>query len=484
MRLLGRVGVFLALTISLFGAKLEVSNTQIVAGEKLIFRLSADGKDVKFPSIDEIDGFKVSKGGIQKSSSSSVQIINGKMSKEDKNTFLQDYIIYPTKDITIPAFVLDVDGAEQYTQRLKISVASQEQINQKLPYKISLHVENQNPYVGEIFKLSLKIELDERLDIGDIRLGENDFDGLFIKDKPIQKVKNEDGYKIIYLEYWASALKDGNLNIKPAQVHLGFASRNHDPFSIFGQSYDYKTIRSNPLALHVKPLPQGVNAVGDFEISASVDKEEVEAVKPVNVEVVIKGSGNLNEIESLKPKDANVTIYGDKPIVKSYMKNGVYKSKWSQKLAFVGSKDFTIEPFSFTYLDSKTAQIKTISTKPLHVKVKGSVSKSIQAQKSTIEKAKDDVVTDKKEALGWEWIVVSFLGGIFVSFVFIKFKNIKFKRQKIFKSDKDILQEILPYKDKDAELDSWIAKLESNVYGDKKEKIDKKRINTILEKLR
>ncbi len=482
MKLLGKIALILTFTCSLFGANIELSSTELVSGEKLIFRLSAKGDNVKFPSIDEIEGFRVSKGGIQRSSSSSIQYINGKITQESTNTFSQTYALFPTKSLTIPAFILDVDGKEQYTQPMQINIISQDKLNSKIPYKVSLHVDNQSPYIGQMFKLSLQIKLSERSGVADIKLGKNGLDKLYIKDKPIQRVKNENGYKIISLEYWASALKAGQINLDAFEVHLGFESASRDNFFVFGQNYDYKTIRSNPLSLHVKALPQGVSAVGEFEISASVDKSEVEAGKPVNVELSISGVGNLSEVEGVKRELKGVNIYDDKPIVSSRIENGVYKSKWSQKLAFVGADDFTIEPFVFKYLDAKTSKIKSISTKPLHVKVKGSVSKSVQVQKSTIELPEKTKMVVKKEGINPLWLILAFILGMCLEFLLIKAKKTNLKKVKIFKNDKELLQEILSFKGKDLELDEQIDKLEANIYEGKSEKIDKKKIKDIITK--
>ncbi len=483
MGLIGKIGLFFILVASVFGAKLEISNTEIVAGERVVFKLSANGQDVKFPQIDDIDGFVVSKGGVQRSSSSYTKIINGKIQRENKNIFSQSYAFFPNKDITIPAFIVEVDGKEEYTKPFKIKIISQDQMDKKIPYKVSLHVDNQNPYVGEVIKIFLQIRLDERLDVGDVRLGKNDFGDLFVDDKPVQSGKNENGYKILNIEYWARALKKGDLEIKPFEVLLGFAQRERDIFSIFGQNYDYKTIRSNPLTLHVKALPKGVSAVGDFKIDAKVDKTSTNAGKPVNVEVSISGIGGLGEIESLKKEVENATIYDDKPILKTQVENGVYKSKWSQKLAYVGTKDFTIEPFIFKFLDPRTNKVKIIQTKPIKVKVQGELSKSVEVWNASIEKPLETKFIVKKEGINWLWLILAFFLGMVTEFILFKIKRAKLKKTKLFKNQRDILQEILHLKGKNEELDGWIEKLENNIYGGDNHKINKKAIGKILKKL-
>ncbi len=478
--IIGLVGFLLMLT-PLCGADIQVSSTQIVSGEELAFKLSAKGDEVHFPDIDKIGGFEVSKGHQSSSTRQSYSNINGKAHRENITTHSQTYLLYPTKSLTIPALSIEVDGKKEYTKPVKVALVTKADMNKKIPYRLRLFVSDKSPYVGQMIRLKVRVELDERLQIGDLRLEKSSFTGLSIKNKPTQSSKNENGYRILELEYWASALKKGKLHIKPVEVHLGFSSNENDVFSALRNAYAYKTIRSNSLDLKVKALPRGVSVVGDFKISASVDKKKVLSGKPVNVRLRIEGKGNLSELGSIKAKLENGTVYEDKPKLEVSFKKGVYESKWEQKIAYVGSKNFTIEPFVFSFLDAKSGKVKTLKTKPIRIKVKGKVQQSQKTtQVSVIEKPSKTKIVVKKEGISPAWLILSFVLGMVLMFILLRLKLTKPKKPKIFKSNKDILQEILPLKGKNEELDAWIKKLEDKIYGTKKEKIDAKRIQKIL----
>ena len=90
---------------------------------------------------------------------------------------------------------------------------------------------------------------------------------------------------------------------------------NVDPFeAFFNGGSGYVEVKKNIIApgmtIQVDPLPQKPEGfsggVGQFSISASVDKNTVKAGNPVKVRVVIGGNGNLKLIiqpELSLPKD-------------------------------------------------------------------------------------------------------------------------------------------------------------------------------------
>lgn len=473
MKLLGKIGLIFICLVYTYGAKLTLSNSQIIPGEEVSFQISATGKNIAFPDINKIDSYKVMKTG----SGINTVVINGSITTEKT----QGYVFSPTSDVTIPAFIVKVDGKEEYTKQTKINIISQSQMQSKPPFHITMDVDNKSPYVGQMIQLHVTIKIDERLSIGDLQMGIDGLDNFWNKDKPSQTQSNENGYKILKANYWLSPLKDGNLTLGPATVRVGIRSRSSGQFNSFFERMNYKTFSTKPIPLHVKPLPSGAKVSGDFTIEAVADKKDVEAGKPVNVTIQIKGNGNLDELESLKNEIQNVVIYDDKPSIKSGSVGGTYESSWRQKLAYIGSNDFTIPPFSLTFFDTKSGKIKTIKTNSILVHVKGNVAKSVESKSEIIAPTKTKVIV-KKVDTNWLYIALSFVCGIILGWIVSKvnFKILSPKKARIFKNEKEILQEILPLHGKDKKLDSWIIKLEENIYQNKNHKIDKKEISNFL----
>lgn len=475
MKLLGKLGIFLIFLSSLYGANIKVSSSQILKGEAVEFELSASGGDIEFPDISSIDGVRVQSVG----SGINYSNINGKTTTIKTNK----YIFYPEQSTTIPAFVINVDGKEQYTQPVQIKIVSQEKMNNKLPYSVSLHVSDKNPYVNQMIKLEIELKIDERLNVGDLKIsGIGGLDKFWTKEKPTQQTTNIDGYVINRVNYWISPLKDGNLTIGPVGINIGITTQNRDPFGgFFGRSLRYKSIKSNTISLHVKPLQGGAKVAGDFTIEAIVDKSEVKAGKPVNAIVHVKGYGNLEELESLKQDIDSVIIYDDKPQIKSKIIGNKYESTWSQKIAYIGSKDFTIAPFSLTFFDTKLGKNRTIKTDPISIRVDGKVAKSVDSESKIIKPTKIKSIVETKN-VSYFWIIGSFILGLCLGVLFsrVDFRSLLPKRTKIFKNDKEFLQEMLAYKGKNRELDEWILKLEENIYKNKKHHISKQIIYKLI----
>ncbi len=485
MKIIGKILLSFFIISFSFGAKLEVSNTQIAKGEKVVFSISAEGKDVEFPSIDEIDGNEVQSSTVSKSTSSQTSIINGKMTQKHTITQTKIYAFFPSKSLTIPIQTINVDGKEEYTKPVNIEVLSKDQMKNKIPYSLSMSVDKDDIYVGEILKLKVILKIHEQLKPQDLRMGLDELTNFWREKEANQNNYKSNGYNVYEAIYWLSPLKEGNISIKPAQVSIGFSSGYNDPFgSFFGNSLDYKTIASNPLKLKVKALPMGANAVGDFKISASVDKSQTKENEPINLNIKIDGLGNLASLKAFKPDISNVVAYDDKPSIKTDTSLGHFKSTFTQKIALVGQDSFTVPPFSFTYLDAKTKKLKTLHSKPININVK---KQTKHEQSQIITPTKNNTQTKEviKEVVttNWAYVICAFFIGLILGYILNLLKpNFKTPKMNLFQNDKDILQDILPHKNKDKRLDEIIKNLEDNVYKNKTHKIDKKEIANILSK--
>src|ERR1700754_148384 len=104
---------------------------------------------------------------------------------------------------------------------------------------------------------------------------------------------------------------EGDITLDPISfffvVRESNAASDDDMFGQFFGSYnDVKyRIKSTPVVVHVKPLPQAGKpegfggAVGRFSISTGIDKKELKANEPLNYKIKISGTGNLKLIKPL-----------------------------------------------------------------------------------------------------------------------------------------------------------------------------------------
>jgi hypothetical protein len=155
---------------------------------------------------------------------------------------------------------------------------------------------------------------------------------------------------------------------------------DNDPFSLFGRSmFGSKrvTLRTDPITIHVKPLPPGAppefaGAVGDFAITSTIDRTQATQGEPVTLTVTLSGTGNLRtvpdptlpSVDEFKNYDSSsssdVTTSGDH----------VRGQRTSQVLLVpLRAGPATIPPVSFAWFDPKSAGYKTARTAPIPIMV-------------------------------------------------------------------------------------------------------------------
>ena len=158
-------------------------------------------------------------------------------------------------------------------------------------------------------------------------------------------------------------------------------NRDIDPFEAFfngGSGYIEvkRSIKAPGVTIQVDPLPTKPDnfsgGVGHFNISGQLDKSEIKANEPVNIRVVISGTGNLKLIKQPTvnfPKDFDK--YDPKVTDKTQLTtNGVEGNMVYDFLAVPRNQGkYTIPPVEFVYYDTSANAYKTIKTQPFELTV-------------------------------------------------------------------------------------------------------------------
>jgi hypothetical protein len=228
-------------------------------------------------------------------------------------------------------------------------------------------------------------------------------------------------------------------------------NRNIDPFEAFfngGSGYIEvkKAINAPGVDIQVDPLPDRPvgfsGGVGKFNISATLDKNEVKANDPVNLRVVVSGVGNLKLIKEPEvgfPKDFD--RYDAKQTDKTKLTvNGVEGSMVYDFLVVPRHQgDFDIPPVEFIYFDTASKQYKTVKTQAFHIHVEkgegtgNNTVKDFTGQEDVQLLAKDIrhiklgnvrqyMAGDYFFGSTFYWVVIALLLGVFVS-LFVIFRQ-------------------------------------------------------------
>jgi len=509
----GKWLLLLLLPIWLFAAQVEISvnKQEVVVGDRVTFTITADGYDVTFPWVDEIDGFPI----IEQVEHTNMTIVNGDFHK----SLSKSYTFEPTHDVTIPPFTVEVDGQTLKTKPLKIKVvqSSKPSASQGSGVKLLLKVNKHDVMVGEPIRLDLIIKY--RADAGFVKYDPQPIEFPNFWVKPFGKVEDgvDGAYRTKTHHYLLFPQKGGNFKIGPVTVK--FAKRTQSPqtpfandpfFNDFFTTVEWRRYASNGIDIHVNPLPAGLELFGDFKLSVSVDKEEVEANQPVRLTIRIEGKGNIDDIQKFQPNIPNAVVYADEPVIKSRLINGDYGGLFTQTITIIADQDYTIPPLHLRYVDARTKQVVEKESQPIPIHVKGSqpvtatqehpiTSKEVVEGPSSDGTIKEhpsplspssDSLSSSSDAWGWILLLGIVIGSVATWSILHyrpQFPNIshlshpRARAVRRAKDDKRLFELLLPYTKADPTIASAVQQLEENLFQGKQHRVDRKLLAEIVE---
>ena len=156
-----------------------------------------------------------------------------------------------------------------------------------------------------------------------------------------------------------------------------------DPFSPFfapfTSRYEDREVEAPAVEIDVRPLPAGAppsfaGAVGQFDLSTTVDQRTVQAGDPIQVQVSIRGDGNTATLEppTLEPPDG-VDAYDPRQEREVFRGGQPLRgiATFTYTLVPQGGGRVTIPPAPWTYFDPASERYVTVQTEPIEVVVQG-----------------------------------------------------------------------------------------------------------------
>ncbi len=132
----------------------------------------------------------------------------------------------------------------------------------------------------------------------------------------------------------------------------------------------WQTLQSPPVKLTVLPLPTGVDTVGNFTLTSTIDHPQVQANTPLNLTITIEGTGSLETAKPLQLGLRDALVFGSSAPVTNQIVEGAYHSTLTQTFSIVAEKDFALPPLTWRYLNTETGLTETLSTPTYHIQVK------------------------------------------------------------------------------------------------------------------
>lgn len=457
---------------------------------RITYTLNAQGTNLKAPTFRDFNFL----GGPSQSTSSNMQIINGQVTQSVQYSFT-----FHLQAVNIGVFEIGeasivVNGKTYRSNKLSVEVVAgnapagrqqpQQQPQQRQQNSAPQEAQSigakdvfvrampskSNVYEGEevaiLYKLYTAIPI-AQYSINKVPSSRgfwsSELSDRRNQPKQYQEVYDGRNYTVAEVrKVYVYPQQSGNLRIDPleleivaqlrkaAQQRRGFwDSFFDDPF--FGGGYNNvkKTLSSNAVNINVRKLPDNApvefsGAVGQFTVSASVDRQELPANEALKLQLTINGKGNLKLIDypSIKfPKDFEV--YDPKSIDQTKVtETGTSGSMVFEYVVIPRNKgNYKIEASKFVFFDPSKSTYVTLDMPEFEIKVsKGTGSgesvltsvnqKELQYVGSDIRFAKKQnsvLGKNNKHFFGttfyWLFLIMPIL--LFVLFVFVYKKEIK-----------------------------------------------------------
>jgi hypothetical protein len=463
------------LSAAVYAQSVQITLGPDEVGENQAWTITITAQNDRLKSYDnfpEISGFR--KRGT--STQSSTNIINGQISSSQ--SVITTYLPVKQGIITVPSFTMKVNDKPINVPGKKVKVGPPVQ-QQRDPLRdffdrpddffgkgepefvdikedafLALTTSKDEVYVGEGFNttISFFVATENRAPLQFYELGKQ-ITEILKKVKPVNcweenfNIENIEGESITingkdYTQYKIYQATLYPLNTEPVvfpafdmQMIKYKVAKNP---SFFGQNRkeDFKTFRSKPKRVNVKPLPphplKDVVAVGDYHLEERMRNVDIETGNSAPYEFNIYGEGNISAIEKpLLKRDGNFEFY----------EPNVQQNITHQKNRVTGTKSFNYfmipkEPgqyklgdyFQWVYFNPAKAKYDTLKSK-LTVYVTGESKKNEAIQSNDLGSFYDKIdnadntlqpVTNNQ----WQkWIFNGFIVVMVGAAVFLVFKK-------------------------------------------------------------
>ncbi len=397
-------------SVQLLDAQTDISfkticKKQVSVGEQfqVSYELNGDGKDFKSPNFTNFEII----GGPFTSTSSSVQIINGSVSRTNTQTFSFHLRAIKEGVFTIPSASITVDRKKITSEPCEINVtasatssgnyssntSNSTNNNSKKEVFLKATPNKKKVYQGEQILLTYNIYY--TIPISQLSISKSpSYSGFWTKDISDNDGSLQQSSTIIDGQQYNVATikemvlfpqKSGNLIIEPleltclAQIRQQRQRSNYyDPFEDFfsdvmGSSYTNvkKDIKSQPITIEVEPLPASGKpdsfngAVGQFTFTSNIDKNELKVNEAFTLTLTVSGKGNIELLELPEPiLPPDFEVYD--PKTSTTVKNnamGIYGSKKAEYIIIPRvSGDFSLENIEFSYFNPSLKRYETLKS--------------------------------------------------------------------------------------------------------------------------
>jgi hypothetical protein len=406
-----------------------VDRTTVGLGEQFQLVLTVQGEDMLSVPSPELPAMPdVSILGRSSSQSTSFSIIGGQMKKQATVSFVYALAAQKLGPTTIPACRLNYQGREYTSQPIAMTVvkAAPGQVppspglpsaSPQVPIEGNLFLAvapaRRTAYVGE--PIPVEVSLGTRFQIADGGWAQAPgFEGfwsekVFDADRFAFERRTIDGKTFavsVLKKVVLFPLTAGETTLKPMAFNVTVSQPPRDFFDVFGRSQAVR-VESKPVSIRVVPLPEEgkpaefTGGVGQFTLSAALDRASATNGEAVNLVVKISGTGNLHMIEppALAPV-SGLKILAPETKDDAHAVTDAVRGSRSFRYPILpqGDGKFAVGPVVFAYFDPQARAYKTLHSGALEFSASGSATAAPVTEASGLKVLGTDIGWIKPDA--------------------------------------------------------------------------------------
>lgn len=136
-----------------------------------------------------------------------------------------------------------------------------------------------------------------------------------------------------------------------------------------GKYAEYETTKIEVPTQKIRVKPVNAPLVGSFKLEVKKDAPQIKSMLPYHLELRLSGKGNFKALSPVAFEIEGVKVFSAEPTQELRLTQEGYIGEWSQKFAFVSSKDFHIDGLKLEVFDPQTEQIAYLEFEGVDVKV-------------------------------------------------------------------------------------------------------------------
>lgn len=251
-------------------------------------------------------------------------------------------------------------------------------------YFVEAVIDNPTPYVGQ--QITYRFRFYDAVDVTNPQYEAPDFEGFWRIDKGVVNntsvVINNRQYNVTELDTALYPTRPGIIDISPANVLL--------PETVFRQE---EKIAANAVTVDVKPLPENApngfsGGVGQFNLTATLDRQSALLGEPFVLRLSISGTGNVEQLTLPDlPIPADWRLYANPTTITATETDTLLVGEKVYEYLLIPGRvgQQTLPGITFDYFDPLTGVYRSANTEPVILEISSPIQVTLQLSPSVVE---------------------------------------------------------------------------------------------------